>query len=151
MNLAPSSPSSPGRCPSAPVPFLFACKLLLTLQNSAHMRPPLQNLPSPPPLTREATCSFLCDPVALHTHLYYITLGSTRLQAIHFWIFCSRCLISIWCMGGTVKSGWLHEWQTKYKTFTIPQNWGNTTHDLSKIHPVCSTNKHFSFSSSRIL
>lgn len=59
---------------SAPVPFLCAYKLLFTLQNSAQVLPPLQNLPSPPSLTREATCSSLCDPVTLHTHLYYITV-----------------------------------------------------------------------------
>ena len=67
------SPALSGRRPSAPGPLLFACKLLFTLQNSAQMLPPLQNLPSPPSLTREATCSFLCDSVTLHTHLYYIT------------------------------------------------------------------------------
>lgn len=56
--------------PSAPAPFLFAYQRLSTLQNSAQMLPPLQNLPSPPSLTREATCPFLCDPVTLHTHCY---------------------------------------------------------------------------------
>lgn len=63
-------PSSLGARPSAPAPFLFAYQRLSTLQNSAQMLPPLQNLPSPPSLTREATCPFLCDPVTLHTHCY---------------------------------------------------------------------------------
>lgn len=55
LNLAPSTPiklSQAAHCPSAPAPFLFPYKLLFTLQNSAQMPPPLQSLPSPPPLTR---------------------------------------------------------------------------------------------------
>lgn len=72
---------------------------------------------SPPPLTREATCSVLCDPVTLHAYLYYLhhsinmslpcSLGSKQSPSESH---ISPCLGSIWGMVGTPTSGWLHEW-----------------------------------------
>lgn len=45
-------------------PHLLACKLQFTPQNSVHRPPPVQNLPSPPPLPKETT-SVLWVPLTL--------------------------------------------------------------------------------------
>lgn len=141
------SPALSGHRPSAPGPLLFAYKLLFTLQNSVQMLPPLQNLLSPPSLTREATCSFLCDPVTLHTHLYYITAPACLPASPGSRQFTFESFIPLpdqYLMPARLPEIWSTPRTTpKCKVSTTPQNWRNTTHALGETQPIRSVNKHF--------